>query len=57
MRFSVPDQLNYFQVTTFVAKESETLQWIDQLNGDNFLQERVILTLNSLCDIEDKIAR
>ena len=31
MRFSVPNQLNHFRVTTFATKEPETLEWIDQL--------------------------
>ena len=31
MRFSVPNQLNYFRATSFSNKEPETLEWIDQL--------------------------
>ena len=31
MRFSVPNQLNHFRVTTFATKEPETLEWIDHL--------------------------
>ena len=30
MRFSVPNQLNYFRATSFSNKEPETLEWIDQ---------------------------
>ena len=31
MCFSVPNELNHFRVTTFAAKEPETLEWIDRL--------------------------
>ena len=34
MRFSVPNQLNHFRVTTFATKEPETLAWIDRLPED-----------------------
>ena len=36
MRFSVPNQLNYFRATSFSNKEPETLEWIDQLPENVF---------------------
>jgi FkbM family methyltransferase len=37
MRFTVPNQLNYFRVDTFSTKEPETLDWIDSLSSDSTL--------------------
>ena len=37
MRFSVPNQLIHFRVTTFAEKEPETLEWIDRLPEGSIL--------------------